>query len=292
MKIKFENVCFSYHSNLPEKRDVLKNINFELATGECIGIIGPSGSGKTTLLQHFTGLLRPSSGKIFVDHQDIWSKGYSLSDLRRKIGLVFQFPESQLFEETVAADVGFGPKALGLTDAEIHTRVDEALRLVGMNSDTFSERSPLHLSEGEKRRVAIAGVLAMAPNVLILDEPTACLDPAGVKLVLQILERLHQQGITIVMVTHNLEAILQLVSRSLIMNHGEILFDGAKDELFSNPATLALIDIELPRVQRFSHYLHKLEILSTGNYYSPVALLDEINNLKNSDHRRAKLNCF
>lgn len=284
MKIKFENVCFSYNSKLPEKREVLKNINFEMATGECIGIIGPSGSGKTTLLQHFTGLLRPSSGKIFVDHQDIWSKGYSLNDLRRKIGLVFQFPESQLFEETVAADVAFGPKALGLSDDEIDLRVDETLKLVGMNSDTISERSPLHLSEGEKRRVAIAGVLAMAPDVLILDEPTACLDPVGVKLVLQILEQLHQQDITIVMVTHNLEAIVQLVSRILIMNRGEILFDGAKDELFFNPAILAMVDLEPPRVLRFSQYLHKLEILSTCNSYSPVALIEQIKKLKNSDH--------
>ena len=130
MKIQFENVCFSYNSKLPEPREVLKNISFEITEGECIGIIGPSGSGKTTLLQHFTGLLRPSSGTIYIDHRNIWKKGYSLSELRKKIGLVFQFPESQLFEETVAADVGFGPKALGLGDEEISIRIEEAIGML------------------------------------------------------------------------------------------------------------------------------------------------------------------
>lgn len=281
MKIQFENVCFTYNSKLPEPREVLKNISFEITEGECIGIIGPSGSGKTTLLQHFTGLLRPSSGTIYVDHRNIWKKGYSLSELRRKIGLVFQFPESQLFEETVAADVGFGPKALGLGDEEISIRTEEALKLVGMENAIIGERSPHQLSEGEKRRVAIAGVLAMAPDVLILDEPTACLDPAGVKLVLQILKKLHQEGITIIVVTHSIEAIVQLVQRIIIMNHGEIFFDGVKEAPFSNEAILTKVDLEPPRLVRFCKYLQKLEILSTCNSYSTEDLIEQIKKLKN-----------
>ena len=281
MKIQFENVCFSYNSKLPEPREVLKNISFEITEGECIGIIGPSGSGKTTLLQHFTGLLRPSSGTIYIDHRNIWKKGYSLSELRRKIGLVFQFPESQLFEETVAADVGFGPKALGLGDEEISIRIEEALKLVGMENAIIGERSPHQLSEGEKRRIAIASVLAMAPDVLILDEPTACLDPAGVKLVLQILKKLHQEGITIIIVTHSIEAIVQLVQRIIIMNHGEIFFDGAKEAPFSNEALLTKVDLEPPRLVRFCKYLQKLEILSTCNSYSTEDLIEQIKKLKN-----------
>ncbi|HEX9971480.1 MAG TPA: ATP-binding cassette domain-containing protein [bacterium] len=281
MKIQFENICFSYNSKLPEKREVLKNINFDITEGECIGIIGPSGSGKTTLLQHFTGLLRPSSGTIYVDHRNIWKKGYSLSELRKKIGLVFQFPESQLFEETVAADVGFGPRALGLAEEEINIRIEEALKLVGMESAIIAERSPHQLSEGEKRRVAIAGVLAMAPDVLILDEPTACLDPAGVKLVLQILKKLRQEGITIVIVTHHLEAIVQLVQRIIIMNNGAIFFDGVKEAPFSNEALLTTVDLEPPRLVRFCKYLQKLEILSTCNSYSPEQLIKQIKDLKN-----------
>jgi energy-coupling factor transport system ATP-binding protein len=281
MKIQFENVCFSYNSKLPEPREVLKNISFEITEGECIGIIGPSGSGKTTLLQHFTGLLRPSSGTIYIDHRNIWKKGYSLSELRKKIGLVFQFPESQLFEETVAADVGFGPKALGLGDEEISIRIEEALKLVGMENAIIGERSPHQLSEGEKRRVAIAGVLAMAPDVLILDEPTACLDPAGVKLVLQILKKLHQEGITIIIVTHSIEAIVQLVQRIIIMNHGEIFFDGVKEAPFSNEALLTKVDLERPRLVRFCKYLQKLEILSTCNSYSTEDLIEQIKKLKN-----------
>lgn len=281
MKIQFENICFSYNSKLPEKREVLKNINFSITEGECIGIIGPSGSGKTTLLQHFTGLLRPSSGTIYVDHRDIWKKGYSMSELRRKIGLVFQFPESQLFEETVAADVGFGPRALGLSDEEIKVRIDEALKLVGMEGSTIGERSPHRLSEGEKRRIAIAGVLAMAPDVLILDEPTACLDPAGVKLVLQILKKLHQEGITIIIVTHNLEAIVQLVQRVIIIDDGEICFDGMKETSFSNETLLTKGNLEPPRLVRFCKYLQRLEILSTCNSFSPEDLKKQITNLKN-----------
>lgn len=276
MKIRFENVCFHYNSKLPQKSQVLKNINLEVSEGEFIGIIGPSGSGKTTLLQHFTGLLRPTSGKIYADGLDIWCKNYPLSDLRKKIGLVFQFPETQLFEETVYADVGFGPKALQLSEDEVDLRVNEALKLVAMKDEKINTRSPHQLSEGEKRRVAIAGVLAMAPKMLVLDEPTACLDPAGVRLVVQILKQLHKAGTTIVMITHNMDVIIQLVQRIIILNKGEICFDGLRDSVFANKNLLESLDLETPRIVRFCQFLQKMKILSTGNIYSIDELKKEI----------------
>ena len=281
MKIQFENVCFSYNSKLPETREVLKNVTLDVAAGECIGIVGPSGSGKTTLLQHFTGLLRPSSGTIHVDDRDIWAKGYPLTELRKKIGLVFQFPENQLFEETVAADVGFGPRALELSDEEIHIRIEEALKLVGLDNAIIGARAPHQLSEGEKRRVAMAGVLAMAPDVLILDEPTACLDPAGVKLVLTILKKLHQEGITIIIVTHNLDAIEHLVQRIIIINNGAISFDGSKDALLKNDEILHQAELEPPRIVRYCNYLCNLKILSTCNGYEIEEIKTQIKKLKN-----------
>ena len=280
MKIRFEKICFSYDSKLPQQSQVLKDINLEISDGEFVGIIGPSGSGKTTLIQHFTGLLRPSSGKIYVDDQNIWRKNYPLTDLRKKIGLVFQFPETQLFEETVLSDVGFGPKALQLSEAEIDRRVDDALKMVGLNSEAIKTRSPHQLSEGEKRRVAIAGVLAMAPEMLVLDEPTACLDPAGVNLVIQILKELHQSGTTIIVITHNMEVIIQLALRIIVLHKGEVCFDGLREETFTDKNLLQPIGLEIPRILRFCHYLQSRKILSSSNIYSIKELHQEIKALK------------
>jgi len=280
MKIRFEKICFSYNSKLPHQSQVLKDINLEISDGEFVGIIGPSGSGKTTLIQHFTGLLRPSSGKIYVDDQNIWRKNYPLTDLRKKIGLVFQFPETQLFEETVFSDVGFGPKALQLSEAEIDRRVDDALKMVGLNSEAIKTRSPHQLSEGEKRRVAIAGVLAMAPEMLVLDEPTACLDPAGVNLVIQILKELHQSGTTIIVITHNMEVIIQLALRIIVLHKGEVCFDGPREETFTDKNLLQPIGLETPRILRFCDYLQSRKILSSGNIYSIKELHQEIKALK------------
>ena len=275
MKIKFENVCYHYNAKLPEQNLVLKDINLEISEGEFVGIIGQSGSGKTTLLQHFTGLLRPASGNVFVDDQNIWEKNYPLSELRKRIGLVFQFPESQLFEETVYSDVAFGPSMLKLPEDEIDLRVIEALKLVGMKTEDIKDRSPHHLSEGEKRRVAIAGVLAMAPEVLVLDEPTACLDPAGVKLIIQILKKLHENGTTIIMITHNLDVIVQLAPRIVVLNHGKIYFDGNRETVFSDNKLLESVDLEPPRIVRLCQYLKKLNIISEANLYS----IDEVKKL-------------
>jgi len=283
MKIRFENVCYCYNSKLFRKNQVLKNINIKVSEGEFIGIIGPSGSGKTTLLQHFTGLLHPTSGKIYVDGRDIWSKNYPLNELRKKIGLVFQFPENQLFEETVDLDVAFGPTMLKLPEREIKTRVNEALKLVGLKEEAVKSRSPHQLSEGEKRRVAIAGVLAMAPEVVVLDEPTACLDPEGVKLIANILRQLHEHGTTIVMITHSIDVISQLAQRFIVLNNGEIYFDGAKDIIFSNSGFVNSVDLEIPRIIRLCQFLQQRDILSNKFLFSTDELKKEIKNIKKID---------
>ncbi|MFZ5516337.1 MAG: energy-coupling factor transporter ATPase [Candidatus Zhuqueibacterota bacterium] len=272
MTIKFENISYAYDGNLPQKRHVLKNIDLEIRDGEFVGIIGPTGSGKTTLLQHFTGLLQPASGKIFVNGEDIWSKKYPLNELRKKIGLVFQFPESQLFEETVAEDVAFGPKSLGLSEQEIEQRVQQALEMVGLVGEEINNRSPHQLSEGEKRRVAIAGVLAMAPEVLILDEPTACLDPSGIKSIMKILRHLHKDGTTIVMITHNMDVITQLAERIIILNLGMKYFDGAISEIYTDEHIFNDIDLEIPRIVRLSRYLAAQGLIDTKN----IGTLDEL----------------
>ncbi len=279
MKIRFENVCYQYNSKLPHKNQALKDINLEISKNEFIGIIGPSGSGKTTLLQHFNGLLKPKSGKIYVDDRDIWSKNYRLDELRKRIGLVFQFPESQLFEETVYSDVAFGPTMLKLSESEREMRVNEALKLVGIKYEKFKDRSPHHLSEGEKRRVAIAGVLAMAPEVLILDEPTACLDPSGVKLIIRILEQLHANGTTIIMITHNLDVIIQLAARIIVLNQGVICYDGNRENIFIDPIFLSSFDLETPRIIKLCKFLYKKRLLSTGICFSNDELKNEISNL-------------
>lgn len=276
MKIRFENVCYYYNSKLPQKNQVLKDINFEISENELIGIIGPSGSGKTTLLQHFTGLLRPTSGKIYVDGDDIWSKNYSLNELRKRIGLVFQFPESQLFEETVYSDVAFGPTRLKLSEDEINLRVNEALKIIGIKDEKFQERSPHGLSEGEKRRVAIAGVLAMSPEMLILDEPTACLDPAGVNLIIQILKQLHENRTTIVIITHNMDVIIQLAQRIIVLNHGKICYDGKRATIFMDSVFLDSVDLVVPRIVNLCQFLSKKKMLANKNLLSINELKSEI----------------
>lgn len=279
MHIKLENVCYHYNGTLPQEKQVLNNINLEINEGEFVGVIGPTGSGKTTLLQHFTGLLHPVSGRIYVDGKDIWSKKYPLKELRRKIGLVFQFPESQLFEETVASDVGFGPRSLGLDEGEIERRVEQALEMVGMNREEIKNRSPHHLSEGEKRRVAIAGVLTMAPDVLVLDEPTACLDPSGIRLIMNILRQLHRVGTTIVMITHNIDVISQLAERIIILNNGEKYFDGPLKEIFSDHAFLENIDLQIPRIVRLNHHLCDKEVIDERDIFSLDKLMAKIRGL-------------
>lgn len=246
MKLEIQNLNFRYDGVSASGRLVLKDINLNIADGEFVAIVGPSGSGKTTLIQQFTGLLRPTSGHVQVDGVDIWHKGYNKTELRRRIGLVFQFPETQLFEETVQADVAFGPGNLKLTNSKIEKRVARALDSVGLKVEDFGPRSPYRLSEGEKRRVAIAGVLAMEPEMVVLDEPTAGLDPKGVHRIEAILKRLNKMARTVVVITHNMDFVLRCAHRVVILSKGKAIFDGSPWQLFCQEDFLYKANLDMP----------------------------------------------
>ena len=221
MSIQVRNLSHIYSKGMPDEQKALDNINFNIYDGEIVGVIGHTGSGKSTLLQHLNGLLKADSGSIEIDGVDITKPGVSMRDIRRKVGLVFQYPEYQLFEETVALDVAFGPKNLGLSPEEIDSRVKEGLELVGLSYEDIKNRSPFELSGGQKRRVAIAGVIAMKPHVLILDEPTAGLDPGAHKDILSMIEQVHEsQNNIILFVSHNMADVAALSDKVLVMDEG------------------------------------------------------------------------
>jgi len=245
IRIEFKNVSFRYKGIGASDRLVLNDISFIIDRPECIGIIGHSGSGKTTLIQHFTGLLKPDSGTILVDGRDIFH-AKSLGELRKRIGLVFQFPEHQLFEETVEKDIAFGPKNLGYQGDELNARVHSAMEAVDLSPKKFSHRSPFKISEGEKRRAAIAGVLAMDPDMIVFDEPTAGLDARGVRTMQKIIRRLLAAGKTVVVVTHHMDFMAEICNRVMVLVEGAIAFDGNTRELFKNDTLLEYAGLELP----------------------------------------------
>lgn len=252
MIIKIENLTYVYNPNTPFETKALNGINLNINEGEFIGLIGHTGSGKSTLIQHLNGLAKPTSGKIIVDGVDITSKDSNLRETRQKVGLVFQYPEYQLFEETVFKDIAFGPKNLGLKDEEVEKRVKEAMELVGLDYETQSDRSPFELSGGQKRRVAIAGVLAMEPKVLILDEPTAGLDPKGRDEILgEIFNLYNKGGITIILVSHSMEDVARLVNRIIVMHDGMISMDGSPREVFKHSNKLESLGLGIPQVTKF-----------------------------------------
>lgn len=255
MSIKAEHLTYVYGEGTAFEQYALKDVNFEIPDGQFVGLIGHTGSGKSTLIQHLNGLIKPTSGSILYNGTDIHSEGYSLKGLRSKVGLVFQYPEHQLFEVDVFADVCFGPKNLGLSEAEVKARAKEALELVGLD-EKYWEQSPFELSGGQKRRVAIAGVLAMGPEVLILDEPTAGLDPRGRDEILDQVEKLHKEkGMTIILVSHSMEDIARYADRLMVMNHGEKVFDGAPREVFEHYKELEAIGLAAPQVTYIIHAL-------------------------------------
>jgi len=268
MNVTFNQVSFYYVNKLPERKPVLHNISFEIKNNEFIGLIGPSGSGKTTLIQHFTGLLQPNDGKVLIDNVDLAAKNSDLELIRRKIGIVFQFPESQLFEETVLDDVAFGPKNYGLSDELVLERVQDTFKLIGLDFDKIKSRSPFKLSEGEKRRVALAGVLSMNPEMLILDEPTACLDPIGIQKIEQLLTNLHQIGKSILIVSHNLEFVAKCCARIMLLQQGKISYDGTKENFFNGKTDFKIKDLSLPRIIRYSRKLNELGYVSNRNIFS------------------------
>ncbi|MCI8312059.1 MAG: energy-coupling factor transporter ATPase [Lachnospiraceae bacterium] len=248
MSIKAKNVNYTYAEGTAYEIHALKDINLEIPDGQFVGLIGHTGSGKSTLVQHLNGLVKATGGRIYFDGRDIYGENFSMKELRSKVGLVFQYPEHQLFETDVLTDVCFGPKNLGFSKEEAQKKAKEALRMVGLGEE-YDARSPFELSGGQKRRVAIAGVLAMNPRVLILDEPTAGLDPKGRDEILDQIERLQKErGITVVLVSHSMEDVARYVDRIIVMNHGEVRFDGTPKEVFRHYKELEEIGLAAPQM--------------------------------------------
>lgn len=258
MSIKVEHLTHVYDKGMPSESIALDDVSFTAEDGQFIGIIGHTGSGKSTLLQHLNGLLKPDEGTVTVGDVNITQPGISMVEIRKRIGLVFQYPEYQLFEETVAKDVAFGPKNLGLSDAEIEERVKEAIELVGLDYESIKDRSPFELSGGQKRRVAIAGVVAMRPEVLILDEPTAGLDPKAHKDVLKMVEEVHRRtGNITIFVSHNMADVARLSDKVVVIHSGKLVAEGTPKEVFAQKETLRSVGLDLPPVTEFTETLRE-----------------------------------
>lgn len=260
MALLLNKVNYVYGAGTAYEKQALKEINLEIPDGQFIGLIGHTGSGKSTLIQHLNGLMKPSSGEVYYNGADINAEGYQKKELRSKVGLVFQYPEHQLFETTVLKDVQFGPKNLGLPQLEIDLRAYDALKMVGI-SDDLLDASPFELSGGQKRRVAIAGVLAMQPDVLILDEPTAGLDPKGRDEILDQIEKIQKEkNITVILVSHSMEDVAKYVDRIIVMNKGEVAFDGSPKTVFAHYKELEQIGLAAPSVTYLMHDLNQIRI--------------------------------
>lgn len=255
MSIILDKINYVYSEENAYQIQALKNVNLEIKDGQFIGVIGHTGSGKSTLIQHLNGLMKATSGTIYFHGQDIYDEEFDLRELRNRVGLVFQYPEHQLFETTIFDDVCFGPKNQGLSKEEAGLRAFEALRNVGLPEELYYQ-SPFDLSGGQKRRVAIAGVLAMKPEVLILDEPTAGLDPAGRDEILDLVARMHKErGITVILVSHSMEDVAKYVERIIVMNQGEVMFDNTPKEVFKHYKELERVGLAAPQVTYLMHEL-------------------------------------
>lgn len=253
-----EELYYTYMPGTPFEVAALKNINLEVKKGEYLAIIGQTGSGKSTLVQHLNGLLQPLSGKVYFDGREISASKEARVWARRRVGLLFQFPEHQLFEETVFADVAFGPKNMGFSQGEIKERVEQALELVGLNPAEVAYRSPFSLSGGQMRRVAMAGVLAMRPEVLILDEPTAGLDPRGKRDIMDLIDRLHREhGLTVILVSHSMEDVARYAGRLVVIAEGEIKITGTPAEVFTRAGELETLGLGVPQLARLMQRLRE-----------------------------------
>lgn len=257
MSIIADKINYTYDTGSGQEVYALKNVSFAIEKGEFIGLIGHTGSGKSTLIQHLNGLVKATTGSIYYDGQDIYDKEYNMKELRNRVGLVFQYPEHQLFETDIFKDVCFGPLNQGLTKEEAEYRAFDALRQVGLDENLYYQ-SPFELSGGQKRRVAIAGVLAMKPEVLILDEPTAGLDPKGRDEILDYIAKLHDElGITVILVSHSMEDVAKYVDRIMVMNHGELIYDDEPKKVFAHYKELEAVGLAAPQVTYLMAQLRK-----------------------------------
>lgn len=266
--IKTENLSYVYGEGTPFRKVAVDNVNCEIDEGELVGIIGHTGSGKSTLIQHFNGLLKPTSGKIFIDGEELWADKSRLRPIRFKVGLVFQYPEYQLFEETCYKDISFGPKNMGLSDAEIDKRVKETARLVGLSPEIL-DKSPFELSGGQKRRVAIAGVMAMEPKVLILDEPTSGLDPKGREQILGLVKEYHQEKKnTVMLVSHSMEDVAKSCSKILVMNSSKLFCYDTPVNVFHRSDELEKMGLTVPQITRVFNRLRAMGYDSGEDVYT------------------------
>lgn len=275
--IRTENLTYTYSQGTPFEKTAVKDVNIEIEEGELVGIIGHTGSGKSTLIQHLNGLIKPASGKIFIDGVDIHDKNIKLRDVRFKVGLVFQYPEYQIFEETVYKDIAFGPTNMGLDEGEIDKRVRETAKLVGID-DSLLNKSPFELSGGQKRRVAIAGVMAMRPKVLILDEPTAGLDPRGREMILGQIKHYHEEtGSTVLLVSHSMEDVARFAQKILVMNKGEVFCYDTPPAVFARADEIAAIGLSVPQITKVFSMLRSRGIDIRGDVYTIEFAMKTIN---------------
>lgn len=256
--IEINNLMHVYSPGLPFEKKAVDDISLKIEENEFIGLIGHTGSGKSTFIQHLNGLLKPSSGEIIIDGTRVDKSGSNLTDLRKKVGLVFQYPEYQLFEETIERDIAFGPRNLDISEEEVHERVKASMESVGLDYETYKDKSPFELSGGLKRRVAIAGVLAMEPKVLILDEPTAGLDPRGRDEILSEIKSIHEnRKITVILVSHSMEDVAKIAERIIVFDKGKVFLDGEPREIFRNEDKLLGVGLGIPQITSLMRTLKK-----------------------------------
>ena len=281
--LEVKALTHTYSAGTPFEHKAIDNVDLEVMPGEFLGIIGHTGSGKSTLIQHLNGLLRPTDGQILLDGTDIWERPKEIRKVRFQVGLVFQYPEYQLFEETVYKDISFGPKNMGLEGEEIDCRVRRAAAFAGIDEEML-EKSPFELSGGQKRRVAIAGVIAMEPKVLILDEPTAGLDPRGREAILAQLRSYHKQkGNTVILVSHSMEEIARNVDRIVVMSHSHKLMDGTPEEVFSRADELLQVGLDVPQATKVAMELQKRGLLADSSVYTIDELVRRLLALKGGE---------
>ncbi len=281
--LKVENLTHTYGGNTPFINDAVSDVSFTIDEGEIVGIIGHTGSGKSTLVQHLNGLLKPTNGKIFIEEQDIWEKPKEIRKVRSKVGLVFQYPEYQLFEETVYADIGFGPKNMGLSGEELDKRIRETCKIIGVK-DEYLEKSPFDLSGGEKRRVAIAGVMAMNPRIIVFDEPTAGLDPKGREDIIGVINNYRRAtNATVIIISHSMEDMAQITDKLLVMNKGTLAMCDKTENVFLQGDALREIGLNVPIVTRVFDELKTLGIDVPDNVFTVEKAVEVLKKMKAGD---------